>query len=161
MEFKELRTHLGLTQSEMAKRLGITRSYYGAIEKGREASATLINMRQMMERSLTLESRLSELSDLPGRSMVTESVSSDTIEVEEFLAQYGQKPVEDSSPNSTVIFDPKWREGDSRAPATVTAVLDHLKPWLDATKQDPNIAPVMLHVLRKHLPHSDLEVDPE
>lgn len=157
--FKAARKQLGVTQIEMAELLEIDRSYLSRIENDKaEPSLKLI---RYMERLLTGMGRVkSRLSD-EDKSTVSSHSTGDAEAVAEFLARYGEKPVEARGSDSDVIFDPKWREGDSKPPVTVSAVLDHLKPWLDAAAQDPNIAPVMLHVLRKHLPHSDLEEDPD
>lgn len=44
-KFKEIRTQLNISQSEMAKKLGIKQSYYSAIERGeKEPSDNVLNM---------------------------------------------------------------------------------------------------------------------
>lgn len=42
--------------------------------------------------------------------------------------------------------------------ATIGDLEAFLMPWLDAAKHNPNVAPHVLTLLKKHLPHADLNL---
>ena len=135
--FRSLREQLALTQKEMAMRMGITRAYYGQLESGaKEPSATLLGMLELMRKEMELDRRLAEIKEEQGAA---------------YPVQRERKP------GDPLIADPNRYPGGSRASGVVKDVEAHVAQLVEAAREDANAAAVVRHLLRKHLPLSDLD----
>jgi len=122
----DLRQRSGLSQAEMAQRLGITRQYYNAMECGHRAPGKLLLK--------SLDSLESELTVL-GRKKVNGV---------------------DTSASGTDAQPQVVSEGSRLPIAGRSEILAYMEPWLQKIAEDENVAPYILTQLRKHLPHDDM-----
>jgi DNA-binding XRE family transcriptional regulator len=62
-DLKSIRQHLSLTQDQMAKAVGVSRSYYANIERGRYRlnSEHLINLVKLVGENAVLQSLMNEM----------------------------------------------------------------------------------------------------
>ena len=166
--FTAARKGLELTQAEMAALLQIDRSYLSRIEndkaepslkllrhvKGVAREGGLLGYGDCDEENATRSAHFHLNAEKP----VGEHSA---LRVEETLQKYRGAADARGVTHSPLILDPKWQsERERPAATTIEDVLDYLEPWLAAGLRDPDVPPVMLHILKKHLPHSDLPEEP-
>lgn len=152
------RKSLNLTQSELGDLVGKTAASISDWEKNR--SRPSMDDVEKMARVLGCD---------PGRLAFGERTqygsSTRSVLADETL-EYRGRGVEDPKSTPLIALASEFNAGRKKHPkeskiATWDSVFQHLEPWKQQAAEDPNTAPFVLKILRKHLPHADLDDSPE
>lgn len=156
-EMGDLRKQCRISQQDFADLIGVDRTYLSKVENGRaEPSLRLIDQAESKINDLVKTHKCAVPTNY--RTSKPDVSIGDNV-VRESLTDYGRKRLAVSSDSESVLnINPKYSLENEAAIKARDKVIAFLRPWLNAAQVNEEVGPAVLHVLRKHLPHVDLEL---
>ena len=129
---RKLRERLGLSQEEMADRIGYTRQHYNELEGGKRAWS------KRARKALSILEMESDTEGSPNSDNVSESPAP-------YLAEV------DASDIRATLQEVFLAARSPDSPSALSRIGSHLLPWLEAAREDPDIAGYVISQIRLHL----------